>query len=258
MRVEVDPDGGFMFRVPRFGRYLVSADGTQILCAPPRRPPWFWERFLLARALPLAATLRGYEVLHAGAVVRDGRAVGILGDRGVGKTSVSLHLVLGGARLLTDDALSLERRDGRVIAHAGASLLSVRSAEMRLLARAETPRLGTRIGSGAKRYFALEPDPAPAPLAALYQLVRTEPTGAPRVTTVPHPGVGQLMASSFISFVRQPARLARQLDVLAAISRGVPLFQVELTSGSTARDAAAALAEHAATLDAGRAAESRG
>ncbi|MCM2270291.1 MAG: hypothetical protein NDJ75_09325 [Thermoanaerobaculia bacterium] len=56
---------------------------------------------------------RGWPMLHASAVARDGVALAFLGATGAGKTSLLLHaLRLGGARLLANDR-AVVRDDGR-------------------------------------------------------------------------------------------------------------------------------------------------
>lgn len=54
------------------------------------------------------AQRRNY-VIHAASLIRDGKAVVLLGKSGMGKTSAALALALDGYRLLTDDASFLHR-----------------------------------------------------------------------------------------------------------------------------------------------------
>ena len=88
LSVACDDEIGFRVWAPRHGCYLVSPDGRRVLAAPPAGPAWRWERLVLAQVLPLAAVLRGLELLHASAVVVAGRAVAFLGGSGAGKTTL--------------------------------------------------------------------------------------------------------------------------------------------------------------------------
>jgi hypothetical protein len=57
----------------------------------------------------VAAYWRGYHRLHAGAFVVDGRAWGILGSKGDGKTSLLAALASMGTPVLADDVLIIDR-----------------------------------------------------------------------------------------------------------------------------------------------------
>jgi hypothetical protein len=60
---------------------------------------------------------RGYVMLHASAVARDGRVVIAVGDKGSGKTTLALSAALTrGYRYLSNDHLILYRDGGRLVA----------------------------------------------------------------------------------------------------------------------------------------------
>ena len=57
--------------------------------------------------------IRGYIALHASAVSINGKAVGFLGNKGHGKSTLTAHLVKRGYPLVTDDALVIRKtREG--------------------------------------------------------------------------------------------------------------------------------------------------
>ncbi len=68
LSVELAPPAGYLLHAPGFARILVAPDGTELLCDPEPGSA-AWNTLLPAQALPLAATLRGFEVLHASGVV---------------------------------------------------------------------------------------------------------------------------------------------------------------------------------------------
>ena len=113
---------GFRVWAPRHGCYLVAPDGTHVAGAPSAVAAWRWERLVLAQVLPLAAALRGMEILHASAVEMAGRAVAFLGSSGVGKTTLAARIVVRGARLVTDDVLAVDMANGAVRAYRGVPL----------------------------------------------------------------------------------------------------------------------------------------
>jgi hypothetical protein len=247
-RLRVDPGVGYLFTLRRYGAYLVSADGTAVICAPPPSRPWFWERFVVARALPFATVLRGHEAFHASCVSIGGRAIAFVGDRGDGKTSLAVQLALQGASIVTDDVLAVDRRGRAVLAHPGPRLVSIRRNEYRSLGDCERDRLGTIMGRGSKIYVTPDQRPGRQPLAAIYLLSRDAPGHSIRTRSIRKPDPRMLLAASFVPFIRTTERLIRQLDVCAAIARDVPVAQLEIPSRFSARDVAEHLVEQEPTI----------
>src|SRR4051794_268878 len=164
--VAVAQGAGYRLDAPGFGLAHVSTDGSLVRCAPPPggEGDWRWQRFLVGRVLPFAATLAGLEPLHAGAVVAGDRAVAVLGATGTGKSSVTARLMLEGAPFLTDDVLALEPSgDGGVIAHPGAAIVAVRDAEAAVLGE-RLSALGAPLGAGGGKHY-LRPARAAGPVA---------------------------------------------------------------------------------------------
>jgi hypothetical protein len=246
--IDSHPKLGYRLQARYFGSCLVARDGATLLCVPPPIPSWRWQRFLVGRCLPLAAVLRGYEVLHAGAVATDGGVVAIVGPSGAGKSSLTLHLVLRGAGFFTDDVLVLEAGDD-LVAHPGFGVVNVRAAEDARLREGERAALGSRLGQTGrdKRHYALAPVRGPRPLRAVYFLAPG--AGRPRATIAPltAPEPRRLLTSAFIHEIRTPERLARLLDVCARLSAAVPMFEVALGAAEDAGALAGRLRTHART-----------
>lgn len=247
MVVESHEDAGFHVWAPRYGRHVVSDDGRRVRCALPRVAPWRWERLLFAQVLPLAAALRGRQLFHASAVSAGGGTFGFTGPPGTGKSSVAAHLVARGASLVTDDVLALEVSGGRVLAHLGASLAGLDPREIAAMDDRGRARLGVRLGRSDKTYFAAAvADGEPLPLRALYFLDRG---GGRSIEIRPTDSTpAQLLGSSFISYLRSPQYLVRQLDVCARIAQLVPTLQVSVPSSASASAVAAAVDTHLRTL----------
>ncbi len=107
LSVDFAEPAGYLLWAREFGRVLISADGLELLCEPdPANEDW--ASIVAAQALPLAATIRGLEVLHASGVVLEDRAVLIAGPPGAGKSSLAAALVRAGGQLLSDDAVALQ------------------------------------------------------------------------------------------------------------------------------------------------------
>jgi hypothetical protein len=89
--------------------------GATLGCAPADADDPAWRRLLLDTGLVTASLARGFEALHASAVVHHGRAVAVAGPAGAGKTTLMAELLGRGALLLADDVVALGRVAGPVI-----------------------------------------------------------------------------------------------------------------------------------------------
>ena len=246
LSVDADPIHGYLMRTPLDGRFLVSRDGLEILCAPLARAARSWTELLVGQLLPLVATLRGLEVFHASAVELDRGALLFTAPPGAGKTSVALHLVLAGARLLTDDAVSIEARCDRLMAHPGAGALGVHRDEQRRLGRRERERLGGARRVAGKTLYGVSAAGGPVPVTALFVLQRLgsssrEPIVRPLDPVDPF----MLLASTFNLSVRTPERLRRQLEVCARLADEVPVMALDVAPEVDAGALAACVLEWA-------------
>jgi hypothetical protein len=239
---------GYLLWNQDHGRVLISADGRELLCEPdPANDRW--ATILAAQALPLAATLRGLEVLHASGVVVDGRAVLITGAAGAGKSSLAGALVRAGGRLLSDDAVALRLRgDGELLAHAGSLALQLRAAEHDRLSASERAALGAADGAVEdKQRYVSAVAPPPAPVGGLFLLERS--AAQPAVQRLAEVSPFALLASTFNLSVRTPERLVRQLDVVAAIAASGGVHRLRVQPGVDSSALAAIVHDHLRTPD---------
>jgi hypothetical protein len=229
LSVDFAEPAGYLLWAREFGRVLISPDGLELLCEPnPANDDW--ARLLSAQALPLAATIRGLEVLHASGVVLDGRALLVAGAPGAGKSSLAAALVRAGAQLLSDDAVALELSDGGLIAHAGSMVLQLRSTEDEQLSTDERAALGRSTGSsGGKHRYLSESVPAPVPLSGVLLLERSAEEPALERLAAVNPF--ELIASTFNLSVRTPSRLQRQLDVVSVIASNGLAYRLRVQPG---------------------------
>jgi hypothetical protein len=244
LSVDYDERAGYLMWALDHGRVLISPDGLELLCeADPVNEDW--ASIIAAQALPLAATVRGLEVMHASGVVLDGEALLFAGPPGAGKSSLAAALVSDGAQLLSDDAVALQLQgNGRpLLAHAGSGVLQLRSVEQRRLTEDGRARLGSPIRSfTGKHRYAAPSVPDAAPLAALFLLERS----AERPAVEPLPAVNpfELIGSTFNLSVRTPARLQRQLDVASAIADGKLAHRLRVQPGVDATQLASLVRKH--------------
>ena len=160
--------------------FEISADGRRITAHAGKADPTLVPTFLTGTVLAFTLALRGVVVLHASAVVTETGTLAFAGASASGKTTMAAALCSEGARLVSDDALRVER-DGDVVAcHSGTTTLRLRR-PLAVLAGAFPPESRTttpddRIG--------IAPDFAPGkrPLAAIVVL---EPAAELQVERLP-------------------------------------------------------------------------
>ena len=228
LTVELAHPAGYLLHAPGVGRILVAPDGSELLCDPEPGSAE-WATLIPAQALPLAATLRGLEVLHASGVVVGGRAVLFAGAPGAGKSSLAAALLHRGAALLSDDTVALELRDGALIAHPGAALLHLQAAEHDRLSARERAVLGAPATFPHKRRFHPRVSASPAPFGGLFLLERA--THGPPVERLAAVDPFALLASTFNLSVRTPERLVRHLDLAAALAATERIYRLRVQPG---------------------------
>ncbi len=264
--IDFAQDAGYLLWNRDHGRVLISADGRELLCESDAGNAQ-WTAIVAAQALPLAATLRGLEVLHASGVVVGGKAVLISGAAGAGKSSLAAALMRAGGLLLSDDAVALELREGAggaagvtgvarpksaagarsaertLVAHAGSLALQLRAPEDERLSASERAALGDAAGTAEdKQRYVSVTAPPPAPLGGLFLLERS--AAQPALERVEAVSPFALLASTFNLSVRTPQRLRRQLDVVAAIAQAGLVYRLRVQPGVDATALAALVREH--------------
>lgn len=188
--------------------------------------------YLLGPVLGFVLRLRGVTCLHASAVAVDGQAVALVGTSGAGKSSTAAAFARLGYPVLTDDVLAL--------ADYGDSF-AVQPAYPRV--RLWTETVASMFGTADalpliapnwdKRFLDLsEPNcqfqREPLPLAAIYFLGdRSDAPDAPRVTEVSaRTGLMTLVSDTYITYLLDLARRAREFELLGRLVANVPLRQV--------------------------------
>jgi hypothetical protein len=242
---------GHVLWADRFGRFHVDAEGLRIRCLPDGSPADWWQRLLIAQVIPLAAVLRGLELLHASAVRIDDSAFAIVGGSGAGKSVIALNCVAEGGDLLSDDALAISGGPAGIVAHAGPPVANVLAADVALVRRLTDEGIATIVGQSDKTHLLMNRRCREAPLTAIYFLARagSDQPGVERIVT-PTPGL--ILGATFNFYLRTPARLRRQLEILARASRELPLFRVDAPEGVRPAAVAEMLQAHFRSLGAVR------
>jgi hypothetical protein len=183
---------------------------------------------------------RGTSVIHASAVVVDGRAAAFIAGTSRGKTTTACGFVAAGVPLLTDDTLALEvdADAGPVaIAHPGYPQMKLLPEQLAMLGISPAgfgkvhplfEKLMVPIGDGIGHYC-----DRTLPLARIYVLDRIEPDAEPSIIAVP-PAAAliELVKHSFAAGLldaidRGPTRLGR----LATIARVTSMKRLRVPAG---------------------------
>jgi hypothetical protein len=226
--VDADPEMGFLMHAHDRVTMLVSADGLSVRCAPlSTGSDGGWATLVPAQALPLAATLRGLEMLHASAVSIDGRALLFCAQQGAGKSSLAAQLVLRGAGLLGDDAVAVNED---LVAHPSTGAVHLRAAELARLGDADRRALGIAhaVRFDGRAVGGVSPATA-APIGAIYLIEHSAATPAIELLAAVDPK--QLLAATFNLSVRTPERLLRHLDFCAELAKLVPVLRLRIGPG---------------------------
>jgi hypothetical protein len=180
------------------------------------------EAYLLGPALAVVLHQRGYLVLHASVLARDGQAVAILGDSGEGKSTAALALCSRGWRLVADDQAVIEWTQEGPAVYPGRAALRV-SHEALSRFGASQPGLILTAECGGKFLFRPgAPVVERTPLSCLYVLcegaqIRCPPIPAEHVfaSLIQHSFLGSLLTStgSLARHFHQCADLAGRLPV---------------------------------------------
>jgi len=107
-------EAGYLLRFHDQADFTVSLTGDSITChGVPDTDEATLQHLLQNQVLPLAMSRKGRLVLHASAVVVEGRALAFLGVSGRGKSTLAAAFAAQGCPFLTDDGLLLEPAHGQ-------------------------------------------------------------------------------------------------------------------------------------------------
>ena len=230
------------------GEFLISPDGSRITGRRHNRAhEESFQVYLLGQALSYALVKRGFEPLHATAIVVNGAAAVLLGNSGFGKSSLGACFLAAGYQLLTDDLLVLRPCAGGFMAYPGPPRIKLFPRQARRFLQGQAG--GIVMNSGTKKLILpLDPTrsaPGPVPLQAIYTLL---PPGskvrgqAVRIAELPpRQSFLALVRNTFNYRVVSPERLERQFEEAARLAGIVSVRKVAyprlLSRISSLRDA---------------------
>lgn len=220
-----------LLEVHGVARYLARGGNEIIVQAEAGQGDADIGTFLMAAVLGAIHYQRDAVVLHAGAVVRNGRAVVFCGESGAGKSTTAAGLQARGYEALCDDQCVITPGPDRT------SLLRPDCSGLKLWAAAmdhlSIPTEGlTPIRAGLQKYLvpnARAADDTPVPVAAIFVLRQHRPPDQPGMETFNIADALTLMRSfTYRSVLVKSLNLeTRQLTAMAGagLGRRVPVFR---------------------------------
>jgi len=213
-----------------FGRVTVRG-GREIVVRPHERADdAALELFVAGPALAVALHQRGRLVLHATAVAIGDRALAILGEKGAGKSTLAAALTRRGHRLLSDDVVVIEERDGRPVALAGTATLKIQPEAAQALG-VDPSRLAPLHPNAEKRSWpGAADDRAPPPATPLAALLVAAPGPGPTIAALDGPAtfleVVRHTYGARYDYMQRSGGSARHFAQVAALVLAVRAFRL--------------------------------
>jgi hypothetical protein len=235
-------EGGFLVRYVGLADFLVDRNGTKLtLCDT-------WAlcsretlcHLLLDQALPLVLGLRGFQTLHASAVLTPKGVCAFLGSAGAGKSTLAASFSAANFPVLADDCTAIREDSGgffivpaypglRLWSDSAHSLLAKDWSGAPVVAHYSQKRRILSFPSGEKVPMRLEP------LTVIYSLARE--SGVDEVLGLPEPAIErspaseaflQLLSANFILDITDRTVLANNLRFVERLLRGVAIRRLKI------------------------------
>lgn len=110
--LQVGRDGACRYAIPGVAAWWIAPDGGRIVVERDGATDAEMRAFLFGSIMSIVLARRGFLLLHACCLERDGRAIAVCGPSGAGKSTLAANLLRRGFHLLSDDLTVVELRDG--------------------------------------------------------------------------------------------------------------------------------------------------
>lgn len=212
-------DGDTLFAYGRSALFHLSADQATLRYAVGVQADRAWQRVLLDTVLWTVSLLRGFELLHASAVISDHGLIALVARTGGGKSRLAAEFLRRGATLFSDDIVALEEAGGEITAHPGPPLMNL----PRVLAPAQVG--GTVLAEfGDERWVVVDRPPvAPSPVAAVV-LVNRVAGETPRCSAMEATSLTLLPHGVSLPHLADRAR--RRFDIFGSLIATAPVLSL--------------------------------
>jgi hypothetical protein len=231
-RLELDPAGNYRHHFPDLVDFYIDSSARSVRAvAAEELAPDILRHLIVDHVVPHLLAIDRALVLHASAVVVDGRAVAFVGPTGAGKSSLAAGFVaLRQARLLCDDYLRLREADGGYLADASYPGLRLWQDSAAFFAD-DAERLPQVASYTDKRRWAVSTaDSDDAALAAIV-LLGADPGADGPTCRAERVGGRDVFAELFQQTFRAPRasrrELADDMEAVVRLAGAVPVVLVE-------------------------------
>lgn len=225
--------GAHLLRVGGICDFEISPDAAEITCRPYPAVDAEWIQILLRGTVAgLLLDLRGQPSLHASAIEIGGRVIAFAGGSGAGKTTTAAMFCTAGARLVTDDVLSVEFDEMQPRCRLGSIELRLREAAAPLVQDPSWVVAHRRLVDGR---LAVRPKAAGADRAPLQAVVFPRPDRRathPTLTRVRPPEAAIWLAEGpRICWWNSPEAVERAFIQATRVAGKVPVYEAAIPWG---------------------------
>jgi hypothetical protein len=222
---------GYLLRFPDLADFEVSADGKEVVAWPASEGDEATvEHLYINQMVPLALSRQGRPTFHASVVTVPGGVVALLGQSGMGKSTLAASFALNGSSFLSDDALLVEETNsGCVVQPSHPSIRLWEDSVDQLLDGSSSTSIPISYSTKARLLAgdALTYSADPQRLLAAYVL---ESNDAAEVSIRTLSGLERHMSwvhNSFLLDIEDPDLLKQHFDWTHRISSAVPTFALD-------------------------------
>ena len=220
----------YVVRFPDRADFIISLNRQTVTCTPsPGIPDNEIEVLYFNQIIPLVMGCNGDLVLHASAVVIDGRAIAFLGPTRRGKSTLAAAFAKAGHAFLTDDGLILDRDDEDYLVRPRAPSLRLCSdSEAAILQTMEVRPGGSHVKGRIVAGDEIRFHGKPVPLAAIYLLPEPQQPDRTEIVRLSRPvALSELLKHSFILDVEDRKRVKDLFYRLASVVKRIDCFALD-------------------------------
>ena len=234
------PDSADYARYFDLAEFWIAPDGKEIIYQNPRNGNHdshqmkngcsdSFLNYLQVNALSFVLIKRGIEPLHATALAREGKAFGLLGDPGYGKSTLAASFLASGFLLLTDDLLVLRKKGLSFYASPGVPQIKLfpKIAKRFLGNLVDGPPMNPESKKLIIPLNGNHTERQSVPLKALYVIHRPKQIKKQNKVEIQkihgRQASLEILNASYNSAVQNPERLHRQLLFATELAKTVPL-----------------------------------